>query len=442
MKRALIIFTRIPEAGKTKTRLMPRFDAEECAKLHICMLLDLATEVKSVEADVFVFYTGGNLSLLKNIFGNQMQYFEQQGESLGDRMYDAIRDVLNRGYDQAVLVGTDIPTLSAEIINSAFEQIDDNQITMGPTSDGGYYLIGMNKPVKEVFNLEKFSDSSVWESTAAAAEKAGYKVAKIVEQSDIDEPEDIADFRNKIRKDRKLRNSNAGKMITDSLKISIIIPTYNEESTIGKMVEQMRPYQSDAEIIFVDGGSTDKTTEILGNEFKLIKTEKGRAIQMNSAADVATGDVLFFLHCDCEIPADITGEIRRCMTGNQYGCFGVRFQSNNLFMHTNQALSNFRAFSRGLPFGDQGIFIDRELFFKIGKFPELPVMEDYELSRRLLMRGFKPGRTTNKLIASDRRYGKGTFSILKTEYKLWNYRRQYRKGTDLRDIAKEYKDIR
>ena len=406
------------------------------------MLLDVATEVKSVQADIFVFYTGSNLSLLKNIFGNQIKYFEQQGEMLGDRMYNAIRDVLDRGYDQAVLVGADIQTLSAEIINSVFEQIYDNQIAMGPTSDGGYYLIGMNKPVKEVFNLEKFSDSTVCEKTVAAAEKAGYKVARIAEQSDIDEPEDIADFRNKMRDDIKLRNSNAGKMITDSLKISIIIPTYNEESTVAKMIEQIRPYQDVAEIIFVDGGSTGKTTEIIGNEFKLIKTEKGRAIQMNSAAEVATGDVLFFLHCDCEIPADITGEIRRCMASNQYGCFGVSFQSNNLFMHTNQALSNFRAFSRGLPFGDQGIFIDRELFFKIGKFPEIPVMEDYELSSRLLARGFKPGRTTNKIIASDRRYGKGTLNILKTEYKLWNYRRQYRKGVDLRDIARDYKDVR
>ena len=111
-------------------------------------------------------------------------------------------------------------------------------------------------------------------------------------------------------------------------------------------------------------------------------------------------------------------------------------------MLTNRIISNHRALMRGLPFGDQGIFIDRKLFFSMGMFPEFPVMEDYELSLRLRKNGIKPVMTRSRITTSARRYGKGTFSIVTTEFRMWNLRRLYRKGVSPVKLAEMYRDKR
>ena len=111
---------------------------------------------------------------------------------------------------------------------------------------------------------------------------------------------------------------------------------------------------------------------------------------------------------------------------------------------TNSIISNHRALFRKIPFGDQGIFIDRDLFFNAGLFPEIPLMEDYEFSLRMKQcKGAKgPGLTKKWLITSARRYGTGTGSILKTELCMWKLRRMYRSGTDAVLLNSMYDDIR
>ena len=255
------------------------------------------------------------------------------------------------------------------------------------------------------------------------------------------------------------------------VKVSVIIPVYNEERIAGCMTDQLRRLtcgRSDAEVIFVDGGSTDRTLDIIeaGDSgdcaqeminsggsadrssgvkcagLKVISSKKGRGIQMNVGAEASTGDILFFLHSDSILPDDFIDEILICMKTHSFGCFGVRFRSGNFFMFTNRVISNHRALMRGLPFGDQGIFIDRKLFYSIGMFPEYPVMEDYELSRRLRSSGVRPAMTRSRITTSDRRYGKGTLSIVATEFRMWNLRRLYRKGVAPEKLAEMYKDER
>ena len=111
-------------------------------------------------------------------------------------------------------------------------------------------------------------------------------------------------------------------------------------------------------------------------------------------------------------------------------------------MLTNRIISNHRALVRGLPFGDQGIFIERELFFETGMFPEIPLMEDYEFSKRLRRYGIRPGMTAKRILTSDRRYGTGTKAILSTEFRMWNLRRLYRKGMGPEELAEMYRDVR
>ena len=444
-KNAYVIFTREPVAGSTKTRLMPYYTAEQCAELHRCFLRDLACEMKGRGFDIVVSYTGGEPLFLKETFGRKACYIEQRGDDLGMKMENAFRDMFAMGYERVVLTGSDIPELESETIVTAFAMLSSCDIVIGPTTDGGYYLLGMKEPHHEAFGVKTYGGTTVFEETVNSIRETGAEISIVDEYNDIDTKEDLADLRRRIAEDAGLRRSHTARFIFDRLKVSVIIPTYNEETTASAMKEQMDTLtagRDDTEIIFVDGGSTDRTVSIIGNDYTVLSCSKGRAGQMNLGAMKSSGDVLFFLHCDSVLPEDFIDEIKHCMRKHLFGCFGVKFSSRNVFMFTNRIISNHRALIRGLPFGDQGIFIDRELFFEMGMFPEVPLMEDYEFSMRLRRYGIRPGMTTRRILTSARRYGRGTRSILRMEFSMWNLRRMYRKGHSAEELAGMYKDIR
>lgn len=203
---ALIIMTRIPIAGMTKTRLMKILTGEECAGLHRCFLLDLFKMFNELTeiADIYVTYTPENsLYLIEDIIPSFIDSFPQEGYELGDRMNNAIEKLLNKGYSKVILIGADIPSLQAEDIKKAYEELEDNDICLGPTNDGGYYLVGMKKRCREIFsNNLKWGYKSVFEATVSIANNLGLSVGLTTKLSDIDEKEDIEDFVEKVQKGR------------------------------------------------------------------------------------------------------------------------------------------------------------------------------------------------------------------------------------------------
>lgn len=226
------------------------------------------------------------------------------------------------------------------------------------------------------------------------------------------------------------------------MKISIIIPTYNEEKTINQMIKMLQPIKNRCEIIFVDGGSTDKTQAIISKDFILQHSLKGRAKQMNYGAVKSTGDILFFLHCDSVIPKTALEEIESVMRDYHVGCFGIRFDSKNILMKCCQYMSNRRVKKHKVMFGDQGIFIDRKLFFKMGMFPVLPIMEDYQFSLNLKAKGTKIGMTKNRILTSDRRFPDRNIGKIKVMWQMNYLRARYRNGLSIEKIAGIYYDIR
>ena len=226
------------------------------------------------------------------------------------------------------------------------------------------------------------------------------------------------------------------------MKISIIVPTYNEESTILKFQETLRPLNGKCEIIFVDGGSTDSTVDLIDPAYTVLHTGKGRACQMNTGAKYSSGDVLFFLHCDSEMPSTALEEIEMVMQRYQFGYFGIAFHSESLLMSCCQFMSNRRAKIRRIVFGDQGIFLTRKLFFLAGGFPEVPIMEDYIFSLDLRRRKVKVGMTKSRIYTSDRRYSDTNAGRLKTMAQMHYLRAAYRHGMPLEEVARRYRDIR
>jgi len=166
--------------------------------------------------------------------------------------------------------------------------------------------------------------------------------------------------------------------------ISVIIPTLNEASTLQDTIAALWA-QSPHEIIVVDGGSTDGTQNAASVASLLLSAPRGRASQMNAGAERATGDVLLFLHADCRLEPGglVQAESILRRRGVAAGCFTMRVQSRGLLYRWMEWVAQARVRLAGIIYGDQGLFLRRELFQKIGGYPSLLLMEDLCLSRRL-----------------------------------------------------------
>ncbi|MCL1994337.1 MAG: TIGR04282 family arsenosugar biosynthesis glycosyltransferase [Spirochaetes bacterium] len=190
---AIILFTRIPVPGKTKTRLLPMFTMDECCLLQSAFLMDVwqvLTKAKG-DCDIIVCYTPeGNLDDLSRLLPGAHLFFPQQGKGIGEKMHNAICRALATGYSRCILVGSDLPLLRSAALDKAFELLETNDMVLCPTEDGGYYLIGMKEPCESIFTL-KYGISTVFEKTMKAAKAAGKTCATGDSTMDIDEPDDI-----------------------------------------------------------------------------------------------------------------------------------------------------------------------------------------------------------------------------------------------------------
>jgi rSAM/selenodomain-associated transferase 2 len=170
-----------------------------------------------------------------------------------------------------------------------------------------------------------------------------------------------------------------------SLKISIIIPTLNEAPRIARTINTARNAKN-IEIIVADGGSTDGTTEIATSlGVRVISTNPGRAVQMNAGATAAAGDILLFLHADTLLPSGFDNWARLALTKPRTvaGAFELAIDDRNPSLRLVEFGVNWRSRWLQMPYGDQAIFLPAATFDKIGGFPDLPLMEDFELLRRL-----------------------------------------------------------
>lgn len=223
--------------------------------------------------------------------------------------------------------------------------------------------------------------------------------------------------------------------------VSIIIPTYNEAKTIGSTIECLQPWMDQVEIVVVDGGSTDETTGLIDPRIFLAHAPRGRSSQMNAGARVASGDVLLFLHSDTRLPPDFLKQIESALADGAVagGAFRLKIEYPGIFFNLATLGSNFRAALTGIYFGDQAIFARREVFFNLGGFPAIELMEDWEFSRSLRRAG-KTLLLRGPVKTSARRwilYGKWRTAWLMHKIKLL-----YLFGVSPAELKKMYTDRR
>lgn len=214
---ALIIMTRVPVPDKTKTRLMDVYTGRECAELQECFLKDIFEMCEGIRRrmDIFVTYTPEFETVrLRGYTPGYMKLFPQEGEDLGRRMLNSIRHILSKGYEKVVLIGSDIPEVKPEAVLQAMEALDSNDMCIGPTYDGGYYLIGMKKPEQAVFEPDiRWGGETVFENTVRLARNSGLSVSVVRECRDIDTKEDI---RGLMREHRRMIPENTFRYIENN----------------------------------------------------------------------------------------------------------------------------------------------------------------------------------------------------------------------------------
>ena len=191
MKHAVICFTRVPKAGKTKTRLMPRLSGEQCAQLHWAFLRDLSRIYDALDADLLVAHTPyPDWEDLKEVFPHAV-FFPQEGDGLGEKMNHALNLALSMGYDKCVLTGSDLPLMTKDHLQSGFDALEQADVTLGPTSDDGYYLVGVKAESPFLFENQTYGCGSVYENTLAAVHAAGKSFCPSLPCDDVDTPEDL-----------------------------------------------------------------------------------------------------------------------------------------------------------------------------------------------------------------------------------------------------------
>ena len=223
------------------------------------------------------------------------------------------------------------------------------------------------------------------------------------------------------------------------MKISVVIPTLNEESHIEKTLQSVMKQEGDYEVCVVDSGSTDDTVAIAKRYACVINSKRGRAVQMNAGAKLCAGGVLLFLHADTLLPDNAFREMRKRMQDDTVagGSFYIAFDAENFILRGVSFITrfNFRLFH----FGDQGIFVRRDVFQKLHGYKEMPIMEDYEFYKRLGKQG-KVILIRMPVISSARRFVReGVLrQLLINKFVVL----AYWAGVDIQTIKRFYDDMR
>lgn len=190
------------------------------------------------------------------------------------------------------------------------------------------------------------------------------------------------------------------------LSVSVIVPVLGESHRLYSFLEHLRERAGAAEIIIVDGAESPSVSQSVGELCdRIITARRGRATQMNAGAKIASGNVLWFVHADCEVPHGCLDEIARALRDRHFagGCFRIRFPRRELIYRVSDVGGNLAVELFGRCYGDHGIFCRREDFFAVGGYPDVPLLEDAEFYRKLRRRG-RTRQLRSEIITSPRRY--------------------------------------
>ncbi len=194
----VIIFTRYPKPGMAKTRLIPLLGPEGAADLQRRMTENCLTRAEKGCAKAMfsleIWYDGGSEDSMRSWLGSKHSYLLQKKGDIGTRMHQAFESSFNKGFQRVVIIGSDCPDISEDIIIESLKRLRDNDLIIGPATDGGYYLIGLRSPCANLFEGIEWGASSVLADTLARASSLGLKYYLLTKLQDVDIPADLDNF--------------------------------------------------------------------------------------------------------------------------------------------------------------------------------------------------------------------------------------------------------
>jgi rSAM/selenodomain-associated transferase 2/rSAM/selenodomain-associated transferase 1 len=396
----ILLFARYPVPGRVKTRLIPALGPARAAALHRRLTEHAAAVARQAGARtgarVTVCSTGAARREFRAWLGADFAYLAQPPGDIGVRMQRGFAAAVRTGARRVVGFGSDLPGLSPELLQRALAALAEHDVVLGPAADGGYYLIGMKRERPELFAGIDWGTTRVCAQTRGAISRLGCSVLELPVLEDVDRPEDLPP----LPADPRFAD-----VFTGTPLLSVIVPTLDEEASIGGTLERIR--RADAvEVIVADGGSRDATREIAARAgAQVVVTDGGRAAQQNAGAAAASGRLLLFAHADTLLPDGYAHLARRALErpATVAGAFRLRTDGSGAALRVVEWGANVRSRLLQLPYGDQGLFLEKRVFDELGGFAPLPIMEDYELVTRLRRRG-RVALLDDAVITSARRW--------------------------------------
>jgi rSAM/selenodomain-associated transferase 2/rSAM/selenodomain-associated transferase 1 len=375
----LLVFTRWPEPGRTKTRLIPALGPEGAADLQEWLtghaLLQARLWAAAPDRELRLLTTGASPRRFTKWLGPDVQVVPQAEGDLGDRLSAAARQSFQAGAEQVVMMGIDCPGVTTALLTQAFEALQDRDAVIGPATDGGYTLLGCKTFSETLFRNIPWGSGEVLETTRERLQNLQWSVESLPALPDIDEPEDV----------RELETFRTAERTPG---VSVILIAKNEEALIREAITSVLN-QAD-EVIVVDGGSDDETVDRARHAgARVIHSPPGRARQMNSGADRAAFDTLLFLHADSRLSPGAVEQSRAALQrpGTVLTALNLRIQGSRSAYRWIEAGVRFRSGLLQRPYGDQALALRRETFVRLGGFADLPLLEDLDLVRRAARRG-------------------------------------------------------
>jgi len=223
------------------------------------------------------------------------------------------------------------------------------------------------------------------------------------------------------------------------LRLSIVMPVLDEGERIAGALAALAPLRAQGvELVVVDGGSRDDTVaHCVGRADQVLVAPRGRARQMNAGAAAASGRALLFLHADTTLPAEPFERVERALARCGWGRFDVRIAGRSRWLPVVAALMNARSRATGIATGDHAIFVRRDVFEAVHGFPDQPLMEDIEISKRLLRDAGAPACLREQVTTSGRRWDER--GAWRTIMLMWRLRWLYWRGVSAERLAAAYR---
>jgi rSAM/selenodomain-associated transferase 2/rSAM/selenodomain-associated transferase 1 len=388
----VILFCRYPVPGRTKTRLIPVLGRTGAAELQRRLTEETLSKVKRFarrySAAVEVC-SDGELKKVGRWLGPGVHLSRQPEGNLGSRMKAAFDRAFGNGCRRVVLHGADVPGMRGAHLEEAFGALSEHDLVLGPSTDGGYWLIGLSRS-EDLFRGMAWGDDRVFRETLLRARERGLRTHLLEPLTDVDTPVQLREV---------LPGWDHARPY-----LSVIIPVLNEEGRIESAIRHA--WNEDAEVLVVDGGSVDRTcARAASMGANVLRGPRGRGAQQNLGAGAAKGRVLLFLHADTRLPGDYMDHVFEVLQDPRVSAGAFRFRTDLRcpFMRMIEFTTWFRSSLMALPYGDQALFMRRSVFESTGGFREVPLGEDFYLVRILAGRG-RIGISTASAVTSGRRW--------------------------------------